>query len=116
MRALALIVTCSIVAVACTSRSKNAEQPWEYKVVGVFAEGHARTADQAGKPASVSPSEADLNALGRDGWEMVTSYLEMETAFPNFGDDKYVSGLQPNVRPQRVVFLFKRPLRKQPGE
>lgn len=45
------------------------------------------------------------------GWEMVGSHLEMETAFPNFGKDDFVNGLQPNIRPQSLTLLFKRPAR-----
>jgi len=42
--------------------------------------------------------------------ELVDSYLEMETVHPNFGDSRYVTGLQPNVRPQRLVLIFERPI------
>ena len=35
-------------------------------------------------------------------------YLEMETAFPNSGSAKYVTGPQPNVRPQRLVLILQR--------
>jgi hypothetical protein len=38
---------------------------------------------------------------------IVGSYLEIETAYPNFGDSKYVTGLQPNVRPQRLVLVLR---------
>jgi hypothetical protein len=84
-------------------------EKWEYKVVYVMNEGHDRTNDGAMKFTSVSPSEADFDGLGAEGWELATSYLEVETAYPNFGNSGYVTGLQPNVRPQRVVFVFKRP-------
>jgi hypothetical protein len=56
------------------------------------------------------PSDSSLNKFGIDGWEIATSYLETETVFPNLlasGDG--VNGLQPNVRPQRLVVIFKRP-------
>ena len=75
-----------------------------------MAEGWDRNGNQAGKYASVTPSEDDLNNYGKEGWELVTSYLEMETAWYNFGNEGFVTGLQPNVRPQRVVFVFKREL------
>ena len=60
--------------------------------------------------SSVLPSDSSLNKFGIDGWEIATSYLEMETVFPNLlasGDG--VNGLQPNIRPQRLVLIFKRP-------
>ena len=60
--------------------------------------------------STVLPSDSSLNKFGIDGWEIATSYLEMETVFPNLlasGDG--VNGLQPNIRPQRLVVIFKRP-------
>jgi len=86
--------------------SDNSE--WEYKTIYVSSEGWERDGSQAAKFASVTPSEDDLNILGKEGWELTTSYLEMETAWFNFGNDGYVTGLQPNIRPQRVVLIFKR--------
>ncbi len=83
---------------------------WEYKTVSVNSEGWDRNGQQAGKFTSITPSDEELNKLGSDGWELTTSYLEMETAWYNFGNDGYVTGLQPNIRPQRVVFIFKRRL------
>ena len=35
-------------------------------------------------------------------------YVENETAWPNFGKDEFVTGLQPNVRAQSLVMIFKR--------
>jgi hypothetical protein len=43
--------------------------------------------------------------------EMAGSHLEMETAFPNCGKEDYMNGLQPNIRPQSLTILFKRPAR-----
>lgn len=90
--------------VAC----KAAPAHWEYQTVVTYSEGSERTGEAAMKFASVTPDIAKLNELGAEGWELVTSYLEMETAYPNFGSSNYVVGLQPNVRPQRVVMIFKR--------
>jgi hypothetical protein len=81
---------------------------YEYKVVAVQAEGHERRGEDALKFASVTPAEPELTSLGSAGWEIVTSYLEIETAYPNFGNSDYVTGLQPNVRPQRLVIVLRR--------
>lgn len=90
---------------ACSRRGA-----WEYKVVQVAAQdGGSRTGSGAMRYATVTPAEDQLNELGKEGWELATSYLEMETAYPNFGNSDYVTGLQPNVRPQRLVMIFKRP-------
>ena len=56
------------------------------------------------------PSDSSLNKFGIDGWEIATSYLEMETVFPNLlaGGDG-VNGIQPHIRPQRLEVILKRP-------
>ncbi len=87
---------------------------WEYRIVDFGAESpkgvdRPRVESGAGDFSYVNPAESALNELGQEGWEMVGCYLEMETAWPNFGDPKYIIGLQPNVRPQRLVLIFKRP-------
>jgi hypothetical protein len=84
---------------------------YEYKVLSLLAESNERTGSGALKYASVNVDQAQLQTLTGEGWELVDSFLEMETAFPNFGNSEYVTGLQPNVRPQRAVLLFKRPVR-----
>ena len=84
---------------------------FEYKLISFLAESNERTGSGALKYASVNVDQAQLQSLGGEGWELVDSFLEMETAFPNFGSSEYVTGLQPNVRPQRAVLLFKRPAR-----
>lgn len=53
-----------------------------------------------------------LDKYGKEEWELVDTYLEMETVRTNYGNDKYVTGLQPNVRTQILVMIFKRPLVK----
>jgi len=91
------------------------EVKWEYKVLSVSNEGYSRDSrnrsDDAAKATTVTPSEVDLNTYGAEQWELVSSYLESETAYPDFGAVKnQLAGLQPNVRPQRVVLIFKRQL------
>ena len=82
---------------------------WEYHVVTVAANGgDSRTGFAAMSAATVNVPADSLAALGADGWELVGTLLETETAFPNFGNDNYVNGLQPNVRPQLATLIFKR--------
>ena len=83
---------------------------WDYKVVEYYSDQTGRTGSGALNPSTVSIPENELNELGKQGWELVSSHIENETAYPNFGDSEYVTGLQPNVRPQKVVLLFKKPL------
>ena len=58
---------------------------------------------------SILPSDSSLNKFGVEGWEIATTYLEMETVFPNLlANGNGVDGLQSNTRPQRLVVIFKR--------
>ncbi|MFK7604163.1 hypothetical protein ACI3L1_18360 [Deinococcus sp. SM5_A1] len=52
--------------------------------------------------------DAQLAALGLQGWELVSTITELETTHPNFGNSQYVTGLQPNIRADRAVLVFKR--------
>jgi len=88
---------------------------WEYRVVNVSPDvANDRGSTTAGALAQnqITVRDAQLDALGLQGWELAGSYLEMETAFPNFGDSTYVTGLRDNVRPQRLVLILKRPVQE----
>lgn len=85
------------------------ESRWEYKVVDLEAKTHDKSGDAAIATNDIEVFDDTLDGYGKDGWELVTNYLEMETAYPNLSDNpKYVTGLQPNVRPKRAVLIFKR--------
>lgn len=90
----------------------QANQKWEYKVLTVVNEGYELQGAEAYNSTTVSPTESELNKLGLEGWELITSYLELETAHPNFGNESYVTGLQPNISPQRAILIFKRHFKK----
>lgn len=83
---------------------------WAYKTVYVRAETVSSDAYPkfSAKEVSVMELESEVEKLGKQGWELVDSFVENETVHPNFGNEEYVTGLQPNVRPNRVVLLFKR--------
>ena len=49
-----------------------------------------------------------LNKMGKEGWELVSTYTEIGTSFPNFGNSEYVTGLRTNTRTVVVNFVFKR--------
>ena len=100
---LSVVLISLLVLFGCQSNEK-----WEYKVLTISNEGYERIGSDAMRSTKVSPSESDLNKLGAEGWELVTSYLELETAHPNFGNESYVTGLQPNIRSRRAVLVFKR--------
>jgi hypothetical protein len=81
---------------------------WEYKLVTLHAPTHERTGANALATNEIIVDEKKLTELGNDGWELAGSWLETETSYPNLGDAKYITGLQPNIRPARAVLLFKR--------
>ena len=37
---------------------------------------------------------------------------EIETVHPNFGNEEYANGIQPNVRNSRVTLIFKREIKE----
>lgn len=89
----------------------NLSQPWEYKTVIINTGNHERTGPNALASNDITVDEAAINVLGKDGWELTSSYIELETAFPNLSDNaKYVTGLESNVRSKRGVLIFKRPV------
>ncbi|WP_460194640.1 DUF4177 domain-containing protein [Thermosynechococcus sp. FA-CM-4201] len=83
---------------------------WEYKTVYVRAKTVSSDAYPkfSAKEVSLMELESEVEKLGKQGWELVDSFVEDETVHPNFGQSNLVVGLQPNVRPNRVVLLFKR--------
>ncbi|HOI92042.1 MAG TPA: hypothetical protein PLK28_16190 [Candidatus Rifleibacterium sp.] len=81
---------------------------FEYRVIYFGDGGEGRLGADAIKYRKITPATYELDALGSSGWELVSTYLETETSYPNFGDNNYVTGIQPNIRPQRLVCIFRR--------
>lgn len=85
---------------------------WEYLTVNFLAETSSTSTLSTNLDAlsfkSIPNPKEQLNLLGDKGWELVGTYLEIETSHPNFGKEDYVTGIQPNVRPQRLVCILKR--------
>jgi hypothetical protein len=111
-------VTMLLVLTSC-SKPNN----WEYKTIYFDSDrvegkdkGYTKGDDffkNTVSSTSVIPSDTELNKLGKDGWEIASTYLEMETVYPNLlASGNGVAGLQPNTRPQRLVVIFKRPAKK----
>ena len=104
-----LFICCILAAafVSCTPK----KQTWEYKVVKVAGKGAERLADYG--PLVYGDQAPMLNKMGKEGWELVNIYTEVATAFPNFGNSEYVTGLRENVRTTVVNFVFKRPYKEE---
>lgn len=88
---------------ACLMLAACGNTQWEYKVVSV--PGYS-SSDYG--PMAFGDETSMLNEMGEEGWELVDTYTETSTAFPNFGNEQYVTGLQPNTRTSRINFVFKR--------
>jgi len=98
MMVLLMIVLISFIS--CGQVSK-----WEYKTVQI--EGIQGT-DFFPRHNFEKNIDSTLNTNGSIGWELINSYTQIETVHPNFGSSIYVTGLQPNVRTEKIVFIFKR--------
>jgi hypothetical protein len=48
------------------------------------------------------------NEMNREGWELVDTYTEIYTLFPNFGQKGYHTGMKENVKVKNICFVFKR--------
>lgn len=92
---------------ATALRTLLLEPRYEYRVLEIAADKKSRTGEEALAATSANIDEKELAKLGSQGWEVVTTYLETETSYPNLGDSKYVTGLQTNVRPQRLVVILR---------
>lgn len=103
---LLLVIVCAGGIISCSKKEEDS-QKWEYKtmmIAGIpIGDFHPRlTTDE-------KEETAQLDSLGKEGWELVDVYTSIETVHPNFGNDKYVTGLQSNTRTQAVHYIFKRP-------
>ena len=79
---------------------------WEYKTLfSLPLKPASRNLDGGGELATaITPSDEELTAEGMEGWELISTYLETETGY--LETDKQIL---PNVRPQRLVMVLKRP-------
>lgn len=92
-----LFLALALVLVGCTSSK------WEYKIVKIDSSTSSDFLESEFKVTS-----EDLNLFGEEGWELVDVYTLTQTQHPNFGDDKYVTGIRENTRTESVNFVFKR--------
>lgn len=98
-----LLLLCFI-ATLVSCGNKNAE--WEYKIVKVAGADAEVMADYG--TLVFADQTAMLNKMGKEGWELVSTYTETGTSFPNFGNSEYVTGIRDNTRTVVINFVFKR--------
>lgn len=97
--------------------SLKAPVQWKYTYSSVPARSARYTsleADRTGSDA-VSATQIDREILKslteemtNSGWEFAGTAMEIETAYPNFGKDEYVTGLRENIRPQALLIVFRK--------
>ena len=85
---------------------------WEYQVIELPCENPAVTF----KPSTFENPTSLLNVMGSKGWELVDTYTDVQTTFPNFGDEQYNTGIRENTHTHCLHFVFKRPLTSQSKE
>ena len=122
MKRLILIFTAVIslttFLTSCGGGQEEKTTKWEYKIVRANGIIDPDLNEDIREFASkyVIIDDEKLNKLGDDGWELVDTYSELETVYPNWGNEKYVTGIQPNVRTMSVVLILKRPVQDKKAE
>lgn len=109
MKKIAFLLMTFFLLVITSCSKKDERQKWEYMTYQVFNTPLGDFTQRAWAYDEVADS---LNALGQEGWEVVESYTRVETVHPNFGNEKYVTGLQPNTRTSNITIILKRPYRE----
>lgn len=87
-----------VIFTACSSNNN-----WEYKTVTITGKSDSEFVSN-----TFNVTDEDLNLLGAEGWELVNVYTLQETVFPNFGNEKYVTGIRENTRTKSINYVFKR--------
>ena len=114
-----LLVPCMAWCQQKTATAKPASQQvkqvkWEYFVYKLNPtprdyESEYKSGDYEDKEANFfNPDIAVLDSLGSEGWELVDTYTEVYTLFPNFGQKGYHTGIKENVKVKNICFVFKR--------
>lgn len=88
---------------ACGKKNET----WEYQVLR-FGNELPLSSASSFYPNNFEDPSAELNRLGAEGWELVSTYTTVETKFPNFGNEEYVTGIRENTRTSQVSFVLKR--------
>lgn len=109
MKNVLLILFIGSLLCACDSQ-ENVR--WEYKVLK-FGEEESLFSHGSDDffPKSLYDPVPQLNQLGEEGWELVSTFTTTETVFPNFGNKEYVTGIRENTRTRTINFVLKRQIR-----
>ena len=80
---------------------------YEYKAVMIYGEAVDSKMDEF-LPRKLDEFTLERTLNSDPEWELVDIITETETVHPNFGNDDYVAGIQPNVRTRSVILLLRR--------
>lgn len=121
MNKIVSILFAALLLTGCGSKNEEANTQWEYCVVSIEGSKTPQTFISSDKAALEKASDYKalrfpegydmqrvLNNYGHDGWELVDVYTNIETVFPNMGDEQYHTGIKDNTRTQSVNFVFKK--------
>ena len=92
----------------------NKQIKWEYFIYKVNPTPRDYEADYISgnyedKEANFfNPDINVMDSLGCEGWELVNTYTELYTLYPNFGQEGYHTGIKENVKIKNICFVFKR--------
>lgn len=113
---LAFLMSCEHKDENSEHKEENSIQKWEYKVLKFdysdfftkredeeYAAFYAMTRDM------LMPLEDTLSVLGKDGWELISTYTTISTSFPNFGNDQYITGIREQTATRVLTAILKRP-------
>lgn len=107
MRNFFVLLICALLFSACMPTAK-APAKWEYKIVKMSGQNYNDFVS-----LSFEDQTPMLNRMGKEGWELVSSFTEIETVHPNFGNSEYVTGIRENTRTNVIAFVFKRQIIEQ---
>lgn len=113
-----ILMTLSLIVIlsGCTQKPSTLENKentesniiWEYKELKIDNNSNNYSISGQKSSGNFPRSERELNTLGNEGWELSTSYTLIETAYPNFGNEGYHTGIKTNTRTKAIVYVFKR--------
>lgn len=79
---------------------------WQYKTVEVLGEELEGYDDYS--PRYFSNQDSVLNAMGAEGWELVSCYPLIETVYPDMGNQRIILHIKTNTRTRAVRYVFRK--------
>ena len=78
-------------------------QKWQYQTVEVRGEEYNDYYQMY-----IPISDTLLNSMGEEGWELVSCYPIVETAYPDFGGSNLLIHIKSNSRTVAVRYVFRK--------